>query len=162
MINAESLLLYYFWHLLKVEMNKPSIFFLLLIPYSLFLIPSATAQKVITSYHKDSTIILTRDERLDKLISKQKDDNTLKQTIPGYRIQIYFGGVRQKAAELKIDFSGKHPDVPSYLTYSAPNFKVRVGDFRSRLEAQKFLKSIQGQYVTAFIIPDEVKLPNIK
>jgi hypothetical protein len=141
-------------------MKKVAIVFI--IHYSLFIIPFARGQKFITTYHKDSTIILTRDERLDQLIAKQKDDNTLKQTIPGYRIQIYFGGVRQKAAELKIDFSGKHPDVPSYLTYSAPNFKVRIGDFRTRLEAQKFLKSIQGQYVTAFIIPDEVKLPVLK
>src|SRR5438105_3193545 len=99
---------------------------------SLFILPyfSACAQKVVTTYHKDSTLIITRDERLDQLIAKQKDDNTLKQTMPGYRIQIYFGGIRQKATELKNDFSSKHPEVPSYLSYSAPNFKVRVGDFR--------------------------------
>jgi len=143
-------------------MKKAVTAFVFILHSTFCILYSAMAQKVITTYHKDSTIVLTRDERIDQLVAKQKDDNTLKQTIPGYRIQIYFGGVRQKAAELKIDFSGKHPDVPSYLTYSAPNFKVRVGDFRTRLEAQKFLKSIEGQYVTAFIIPDEVKLPTIK
>ncbi len=77
-------------------------------------------------------------------------------------MQIYFGGVRQKAAEVKLDFSGKHSDVPSYLTYTAPNYKIRVGDFSTRLEAQRFLKSIEGQYTTAFIVPDEIKLPVLK
>jgi hypothetical protein len=120
------------------------------------------AQKMITTYHKDSTIILTRDERLDKLITKQKDYNTLKQTIPGYRIQIYFGGVRPKASEVKIDFTRQHSDIPAYLTYNAPNYKVRVGDFRTRLEATKFMKSIEGQYPTMFIVPDEVALPPLK
>jgi hypothetical protein len=122
----------------------------------------ASAQKIITTYHKDSTVILTRDDRLDRLITKQKDYNTLKQTMPGYRIQIYFGGVRPKASEVKLDFSGKHSDVPSYISYTAPNFKVRVGDFRTRLEAVKFMKSIEGQYPTIFIVPDEIALPPLK
>ncbi len=107
-------------------------------------------------------MILTRDERLDKLITKQKDYNAVKQTIPGYRVQIYFGGVRPKASEVKIEFSREHSEVPAYLTYSAPNFKVRVGDFRTRLEAVKFLKSIEGEYPTMFIVPDEITLPPIK
>jgi len=77
----------------------------------------------------------------------------------GYRVQIYFGSVRQKASEVKQDFSGKHPNTASYLTYLAPNFKVRVGDFRSRLDAQGFLKSIEGQYPTSFIVQDEINLP---
>ena len=140
-------------------MNRAA--FLLFYFFSYWL-SAANAQKVVSTYHKDSTIILTRDERLDQLITRQKDNNTLKQTIPGYRIQIYFGGARQKAAEVKLDFGGKHPEMPSYLTYSAPNFKVRVGDFQTRMEAQKFLKNIEGQYSTAFIIPDEVKLPLLK
>jgi hypothetical protein len=70
--------------------------------------------------------------------------------------------VRPKASEVKLDFSGKHSDVPSYISYTAPNFKVRVGDFRTRLEAVKFMKSIEGQYPTIFIVPDEIALPPLK
>jgi hypothetical protein len=121
-----------------------------------------SAQKTLTTYRKDSAIVLSRDSRIDELIARQKDSNTLKQSISGYRVQIYFGGVRQKATEVKLDFSGKHQSVVSYLTYSAPNFKVRVGDFRTRLEAQGFLKSIEGQYPTSFIVQDEIRLPTLK
>jgi hypothetical protein len=130
---------------------------------SIFVLPSISkAQKYITSYHKDSTLILTRDARIDELITKQKDKNTLQQSMEGYRVQIYFGSARQKASEVKQDFSSKHPDISTYLTYLAPNFKVRVGDFRSRLEAQGFLKSIEGQYPTSFIVLDAVKLPPLQ
>src|SRR5204863_8279819 len=87
-----------------------------------FLLPLFSfGQKTITTFHKDSTVIITRDARVDELIARQKDNNTLKQTMSGYRVQIYFGSVRQKAAEVKMDFASKHPEVPSYLTYTAPN-----------------------------------------
>jgi hypothetical protein len=131
--------------------------------FAFFLIVEQTAaQKVITTYHKDSTVVITRDQRIDQLIARQKDNNTVKQSMSGYRVQIYFGGVRQKAGELKNDFSSKHPEVPAYVSYSAPNFKLRVGDFRTRLEAQKFMKTIEGQYATTFIVQDDVKLPQLK
>jgi len=139
--------------LLRLVFSVAILLFLLLHP------AVSNAQKYITSYHKDSSIVLTRDARIDDLISKQKDTNTLQQSMQGYRVQIYFGSARQKASEVKQDFSSKHPDILSYLTYLAPNFKVRVGDFRTRLEAQGFLKSIEGQYPTSFIVQDEIKLP---
>src|SRR5690349_18681858 len=107
------------------------------------------AQKYVTQANEDSSIIITKDARVDDLIKKQKESNLQKQTIPGYRIQIYFGSNRQKASELKQDITQKHPELNSYLSYQQPNFKVRVGDFRTRLEAQKFLKNIQGLYTTS-------------
>ncbi|MEO8087500.1 MAG: SPOR domain-containing protein [Bacteroidota bacterium] len=132
------------------------------IGFCLLIIPGLSfGQKNITTYQKDSTFILTRDSRIDDLIAKQKDSNTLRQTIPGYRVQIYFGSVRQKASEVKLDINSKHAEMSSYLTYLAPNFKVRVGDFRTRLEAQGFLKSIEGQYPTSFIVQDEIRLPSM-
>jgi hypothetical protein len=138
----------------------PVLILLILSGFS-FLPCISLAQKSLTTYHRDSIIILTRDARVDELITKQKDSNTLNQSMEGYRVQIYFGSVRQKASEVKQDFSSKHPDISSYLTYLAPNFKVRVGDFRTRLEAQGFLKSIEGQYPTSFIVQDEIKLPSL-
>lgn len=120
------------------------------------------AQKYVTTSDADSSVTITKDVRVDELIKKQKELNQQKQTIPGYRIQIYFGANRPKAAEIKIDFNSKHADVASYITYQQPNFKIRVGDFRTRLEAQKFLKVIEGQYATSFIVQDEIKLPALK
>ena len=122
---------------------------------------NAPAQEV-TSSNSDSTILLTKDARLDDLMHKQREQNLANPTMPGYRIQIYFGGNRQKASEMKIDFNSRFPDLPAYLTYQQPNFKVRIGDYRNRYEAQKFLREISGLYPTSFIVPDDVRLPPIK
>ena len=114
-----------------------------------------------TVYLADSSVVVTQDARLDDLVKRQKNANQLKPSMPGYRIQIYFGSVRPKASEVKLAFEEKHKDVEAYLTYQQPNFKVRVGDFRTRLDAQKFLKSLEGEFTTMFIVQDEVKLPSL-
>ena len=116
----------------------------------------------VTIYNQDSSIIITKDSRFDELVNKQKIQNQINQSMHGYRIQIYFGGIRQKASEVKLDFNSRFPDIQAYLSYQQPNFKVRIGDYRNRFEAQKFLKEIEGLYPTSFIVPDDVKLPPLK
>ena len=131
---------------------------LLLLPA--FFTLGVMAQVVIKS-STDSTLVIKSESRYKDLIERQKKLNLANTTMAGYRIQIYFGGNRQKATEVKLDFSGRYPNLSSYLTYQQPNFKVRVGDFRSRNEAQKILNEITGIYPTSFIVPDEVKLPPV-
>ena len=121
----------------------------------------AFAQESSTS-NKDSSVIITKDSRLDELILKQKEQNLQKQSIPGFRIQIYFGSNRQKAVDVQKDFASKYPSLSNYLSYQQPNFKVRIGDYRSRFEAQKFLKEIESNFPGSFIVPDDVKLPPLK
>jgi hypothetical protein len=129
---------------------------------ALFTISKPVFSQVISTYNTDSTVVITREERFDELVRKQKDQNMANQHMPGFRIQVYFGSIRQKASEVKLDFSSRFPEVPVYLTYQQPNFKVRIGDYRSRIEAQKFLKDLEGLYPTSFIVPDEVKFPPLK
>ena len=130
--------------------------------FFLFIFTGKIYGQVITTSNADSSIIITKDARFDELVRKQKDQGLLNQSMHGYRIQIYFGGVRQKASEVKLDFNSRYPDLQAYLSYQQPNFKVRIGDYRSRYEAQKFLKEIEGLYPTSFIVPDEVRLPPLK
>lgn len=137
------------------------------IPFSLLLfflfqlsVSGQSGQK--TAANADSSLIIHYNERYDQLLDKLKEQNLKTQSMQGYRIQVYFGSIRQKASEIKLEFTSRYPDVPAYLTYQQPNFKVRVGDYRSRSEAQKFIKQLEGQYPTLFIVPDEVKLPSLK
>jgi len=127
--------------------------------FMLAFLAQTQAQNMVTSSNADSSVLITKDKRLNELLDKQRKQNLEKQTMPGYRVQIYFGVNRPKASEVKLDFTSKYPEVPSYLSYQQPNFKVRVGDFVSRLEAQKFLKQLEGKYPTTFVVTDDVNLP---
>lgn len=96
-----------------------------------------------------------------KLVERHKLVSAARMTMSGYRIQVYFGNDRNKAQELRSEFLQFFPEIPAYLIYQQPNFKVRVGDFRTRLEAAGALKKINLHYSNAFIVPDEVKLPDL-
>lgn len=104
----------------------------------------------------------SNETQMDALVNKHININRKKLSMPGYRVQIYFGAKRDKATEIKTDFNQNFPEIPAYLIYQQPNFKVRVGDCKTRLEAAKILESLKNTYEVAFIVKDEVKLPDIK
>lgn len=99
--------------------------------------------------------------QITELVKKHVAQNQKKASMPGYRVQIYFGAKRDQATEIKNDFNQKFPDIAAYLLYQQPNFKVRVGDCKTRLEAIKILDTIKDTYEVAFIVKDDVKLPEI-
>jgi hypothetical protein len=79
--------------------------------------------------------------------------------INGYRIQIAaYSGVNSKsqAESARNSFNNLFPYTKSYLIYAEPYFKVRVGNYYSRLQAYKDLLDIQLSYPSAYIVPDKV------
>ena len=98
------------------------------------------------------------DSLAHELVKKHILLNASKQTVPGYRIQLFFGGQREKAYEIRSEYLKEFPQTGAYVMYQQPNFKVRVGDCRTRLEALKLLKEIQPVFNAAFIVKDEVKI----
>ena len=72
----------------------------------------------------------------------------------GYRVQIYSGSDRNKATSTKIDFMRRNPGVRTYLSYTSPQFRVKVGDYRSRGEAEKMYQQVEGRYKPCMIVPD--------
>ncbi len=80
--------------------------------------------------------------------------------INGYRIQIAaYSGVNSKsqAETARNNFNNLFPFTKSYLIYNEPYFKVRIGDYYSRLQAYKELENIKLTYPSAYIVPDKIK-----
>jgi hypothetical protein len=109
---------------------------------------------------KDS-LIMNADARILKLQKKYIELNQLKQSSSGFRIQIHFGNEREKAKEIKTKFLKEFPEIPAYDSYQSPNFRVRVGDYRSKLEATKYLKQISILFPSSFIVNDNIKYPKL-
>ena len=75
----------------------------------------------------------------------------------GYRVQIYSGSDRDKAIKVKKDFMRLNPGVRTYLTYLAPFFRVKVGDYRNRSDAEGMLREANSTYESpCMIVPDDV------
>lgn len=101
---------------------------------------------------------VTGDVAVSRMVEKHVELNSRVKTIPGYRVQIAsFSGVNSKnsAFELRDKFNVDYPEVQVYIVFDEPNFKVKVGDFRSRLEAYAFLQQIKELY-KGYIIKDNI------
>ena len=129
----------------------------------MFLLLSANAQSSdsLKIFSADSNMV--QDKRVNELVLKHVLINEARKgKIKGYRVQIHFGQEKAKALDVKSKFMAQHKDVPSYLDYQQPYFKIRVGNFRTKLEAYKLLQEISGDFSGSFIVSDDIELPEIE
>ncbi len=112
----------------------------------------------LTATAQQGRVKITGDVAVSRMVEKHIELNSRVKTIPGYRVQIAsFSGTssRVNAFNLRERFMTDHPSVQAYIAYDEPNFKVKVGDFRTRLEAYAFLQEIKDVY-KGYIIKDNI------
>ncbi|MBQ8957042.1 MAG: SPOR domain-containing protein [Bacteroidales bacterium] len=105
-----------------------------------------------------------QDDRIESLISKQRQLYKLDSSFSGYRIHIFMeigNEALKHAEEVKKQFERAFPDIPIYLTYAEPYFRLRVGDFRNRVEAEKCLRRIKPKFKEAFVTADMIYRPKL-
>lgn len=105
---------------------------------------------------------LKQDDRMELLIQRQKEIHSADNTIDGFRIQIFMESGNDAVEHANImmeEFKLKYPDVPVYLVFGQPYYRLRVGDYRTRLEAEKAFQIISSEYKNAFITGDRIQLP---
>ncbi|MBQ1408982.1 MAG: SPOR domain-containing protein [Bacteroidales bacterium] len=98
---------------------------------------------------RKGTIEITGDVKVSELVKKHVEFNERLRTVPGYRIQIASlsgPNSRNQAFELKSQFKESYPDVEVYVVFSEPNFRIKVGDFTSKLDAYVFMQKIKDTY----------------
>ena len=144
----------------KGSLSTNPILFLFIIIYCL-VIQNVFAQNNHENKISNGKIIIQKDNRIDSLINRHIRINNEKQSIPGYRIQVYFGSTRAEALSAKADFIRKYPDIKIYMIYEQPNYKIRAGDFATRYEAEKYHKQFIIEFKSCFIVPDEISLPEL-
>ena len=103
------------------------------------------------------TIKVLESERIKTLMANYA---TKKQPLNGYRVQIFLGD-RSTAENTRRTFLLQHPDTPAYLSYLAPNFRVRVGDLRDRIAAEYLRESLRGEFPGLYVVPDEIEPPRL-
>lgn len=98
---------------------------------------------------------LILDEIYANWVSKNKN-----KTIEGFRIQLY-NGTRKEAENFKIKFLKSKIELKSYVIFETPEFKTQVGDFRTQLEAEKWLIEVRKTIPGAFIVETQIYFPEI-
>ena len=102
-----------------------------------------------------------QDLRVDRLIEKHRQFNQANPGVDGFRVQVFFdsGNNSKKSAQTAREkFMELYPGVAAYLTFKSPYYRVRVGDFRTKLEAEGYLFQLAATYPNAFTVPDRVQI----
>jgi len=100
----------------------------------------------------------------ENIISKHISINQKAKGIPGYRIQIYFTSgtdAKNQINKMKTELHNSFPEYNYYIVYEEPFFKLRMGDFRTKIEAYKLFSKIKDAYPSAFIVEDLIAFPNL-
>ena len=76
----------------------------------------------------------------------------------GYRIQIYSGNNRDEANKARNQSYALFPDITPHIIYNQPTFRVKVGDFVDRLDAQRVYAGLLADFPNAIVVQDKVEI----
>ena len=116
---------------------------------------------ILYTYAQNDSIIVHKDSRIDLLLKKQSDINKLATfktsngKIKGFRIMVLNTNNRDLAYKTKAQLLGLFPEYASYMSYQAPFFKLKIGDFLKKEDAEDLRKQLTAILPKGvFVVPD--------
>lgn len=106
---------------------------------------------------------ISQSEQVKSAFTRQINANGNRK-LQGYRVRIYFDNsqdARSRSEYIARSFEENYPDIAVYRNHVSPYFKVTVGDFRTKAEAQRFADSISGQYPSVFLVKEPINYPDV-
>jgi len=115
-----------------------------------------------------ATVRIHQDKRIETLLANKKFTNQT--TTNGFRVQVFSSNVQQtaknKAFNIEKQIQEAFPDLTVYVNYTSPFWKVRVGDFKSKSEAQVFKSQLIDSFPIMkseiYIVPEQIVISSLK
>lgn len=116
----------------------------------------------LNSFSQGSVEII-RDPRVDNLVRKQGEiiPPAIAPQINGYRVQLFFDSNKALVDQARIKFVSRFPKIDTYIIYNAPNYFLKVGDFRTEMEADRIKQEVTSDFPTSFVVKEKVNLPRV-
>ena len=108
-----------------------------------FTIASVSAQQ--------GSLHIEQDKKITDLVNLYKAAD---ESVGYYRIQIYFGSLA-KAQETKSEAEGDFPGWFSEIKFESPSYRVRIGKFKNKLDAERELQKVRLKYPAAMLLKPE-------
>jgi hypothetical protein len=103
----------------------------------------------------EGTVKIESSTEIDEMISQKKDYNKSLGTIKGYKIQLFYGNEKD-AYDVKDEFKAIFPKISTKIIFSSPEWKVQVGNYKTRLEADNALVEIKIDFPNAIIFATDI------
>lgn len=108
---------------------------------------------------ENNGVTITINKKIDSLIKLRCFKKLEYNMIPGWRVQLDFSNDKNKLIKKRDKFRTYHPKIETYLTFDAPYWKLIVGNFIERNEAEKLIKEIRPHYEGIFILETPIFEP---
>ena len=136
----------------------------MLLSATLFLTLSSFVTEKSFAQVDSGTVVVRKDPRIDDLVRKQIQINEettrdSRRNMPGFRIQVINSTDRNNVFSVKARVYQEFPELKPYLIYQAPNYKLRVGNFKTQEEAEDFEKQLSRLFPSGlYIIRDIIEV----
>ena len=97
-------------------------------------------------------------KKLDTVLDSIDHFNLQRNFVDGFTIQVYSGTKLADALNAKKELASFVPELASDVQYSQPNYRVKVGQYFKRIDAQKDFLIVKEYFPTAIVIPDKVSI----
>ena len=132
----------------------------LFFPFILF--PFLSFAQTEATLSENGNITSINEKGINALVKKYENILKEKNGIDGWRVQIMFKTKKEEIQQLKIAFIKLYPQIPAYLEYEAPYYRVRVGNCRTKLEAIKIQRQISKHFQGAYPVPEIINFSQLK
>ncbi|MEG1022681.1 MAG: SPOR domain-containing protein [Myroides sp.] len=88
---------------------------------------------------------------IDLLLERKMSQNNQFSLYTNYSVQLK-SGIKEDVETLYKDFTIQHPEIDATIIYANPKFKLVVGNYKNKIEAEYLLKKIAGKYPDAFVV----------
>lgn len=102
-------------------------------------------------YAQDQKLTINQDQKFEQLLSEKRKINTSLNANEFYKIQIFNGGNENTKKALN-EFKQNFNEIDATIVFNTPNYKVWVGNFKTRIEAERYLIEIRKKYNNVLLI----------
>lgn len=130
----------------------------------LILIPLLLWISELSAQDSSASVVVNKDPRIELLVNKQIEINEVttrnsRRAAPGFRILVISSNDRNKVIEAKSSMYREFPELKTYMMYQSPFFRLKVGNFKERTDAEEYLTRIQRFYPTGvYIVTDTIEV----
>ena len=105
----------------------------------------------LSSRAQDGKTNISVDPKIDQLLKEKRKLNTGLFLNEAYKIQIFYGNSEESKKKLQ-EFKREFKDLDGTIIFNSPNYKVWIGNFKTRIEVERAMLDIKKKHPTALII----------
>ena len=123
----------------------------ILSPKSTLLTASFIAFLTVSAHSQEKNIKVIQDPKFEQLLSEKRKINSSLTVNERYKIQIYYGD-SETAKKTLSEFRKEFRNLDGTIVFNTPTYKVWIGNFKTKIEAERNLADLRKKYPNALLI----------